>query len=286
MDNLPQNRNNTPFFIQKVKSGERISKDGYAPLNFQLYYICKGYVTQKTARETRSLRFGDLRLVPPNLTEEIQTETDNGEFFYCCCSAETAEEILRSQTATEKTIINAFRLGKSVVLKNIPLQTQRYLAEILDFMAVVYQTNAFFAEQPLKNALGIVLYLCAEAMQKQKNATAGAFERYKVLSCVDYVKNNYLKSLTLNSVVKLACMQAREFCKQFKQATGYTFNEYINKLRMEKALQLLKDERLPFTKIATLCGYGNYITFYRNFIKYTGLTPLEYIGVKGIGQAK
>jgi AraC family transcriptional regulator of adaptative response / methylphosphotriester-DNA alkyltransferase methyltransferase len=66
------------------------------------------------------------------------------------------------------------------------------------------------------------------------------------------------------------------FIHLFRQQFNMTPLEYINKLRVEKAMQLLSDTDINILNVALLCGFGSLSTFYEFFKKQVGLTPKEY----------
>ena len=80
-------------------------------------------------------------------------------------------------------------------------------------------------------------------------------------------------------------MSSKEFGAQFKAFSGRTFHDFLNKVRIEKAAEILKkaEGSIPLSELAQLCGYENYVTFYRNFCKYTGGSPQDFLNmtVKG-----
>ena len=74
---------------------------------------------------------------------------------------------------------------------------------------------------------------------------------------------------------EMAMSRASLFNK-LKTLTGMGANEYITKMRMEKAIQLVKDSSLPFTEIAERVGYNTASYFSSAFKQYTGMTPTQY----------
>jgi len=66
---------------------------------------------------------------------------------------------------------------------------------------------------------------------------------------------------------------SREFSKYFQ---NLSFGEYIRKLRIEKALELLKQPRHSLSEIAYLTGFSDQSHFTRIFKKHTGRSPAEY----------
>jgi YesN/AraC family two-component response regulator len=76
------------------------------------------------------------------------------------------------------------------------------------------------------------------------------------------------KSLDIN-----ASYLSREFSKHFN---NLSFGEYIRKLRIEKAIQLIKDNKYSLTEIAYLTGFSDQSHFTRIFKQHTGKNPLAY----------
>lgn len=67
------------------------------------------------------------------------------------------------------------------------------------------------------------------------------------------------------------------FSKYFKTMSGMTFTQYINRVRVEKAVELLrKKPGIPITEVATTCGFGTIRNFNRVFKAITGYTPKEF----------
>jgi len=66
---------------------------------------------------------------------------------------------------------------------------------------------------------------------------------------------------------------SREFSKYFD---NLSFGEYIRKLRIEKAMELLKKSEYKLSAISYLTGFSDQSHFNRVFKSFTGMTPLEY----------
>ena len=63
----------------------------------------------------------------------------------------------------------------------------------------------------------------------------------------------------------------------FKQLTGVTFTAYLNRVRIERACELLRSEsRLSINEVAARCGYNSASQFISTFEKLMGLTPGAY----------
>ena len=64
--------------------------------------------------------------------------------------------------------------------------------------------------------------------------------------------------------------------KRFKKVTGMTFTEYLNRFRIQKAVEILNDENTSSPEVGYLCGFSTPKYFRDVFRKYVGCTPKEY----------
>jgi AraC-like DNA-binding protein len=66
------------------------------------------------------------------------------------------------------------------------------------------------------------------------------------------------------------------FCKMFKKATGLTFTDYLGRIRVEKAKNLLLNPHLRVSEIAYTVGFQSLTHFNRVFRKLTGESPTDF----------
>lgn len=61
----------------------------------------------------------------------------------------------------------------------------------------------------------------------------------------------------------------------FKEQAGINFADYLEKIRMKKAMELLKDENNTVNEVAEAVGYNSVQSFRRAFKRATGISPKE-----------
>ena len=91
-----------------------------------------------------------------------------------------------------------------------------------------------------------------------------------------YIKNNYGKQLSLNEVAEYLEMSPWHFSKVFYKKVGIHFSQYLMQVRMEEAVQLLKNTNLKIYEVAMRVGYNNTDQFSRMFKKTIGKSPKEF----------
>ena len=108
---------------------------------------------------------------------------------------------------------------------------------------------------------------------RQENAEPPMISRAK-----QYIESKQGEDLTLGEVAKAVNTSTFYFCKMFKKATGLHFTEYVSRVRIEKAKNLLLNPNLRVSEVAFEVGFQSLTHFNRVFKKMTGQSPTDYRG--------
>ena len=106
---------------------------------------------------------------------------------------------------------------------------------------------------------------------QQENAESPVITRAK-----DYICEHQSEKLSLGQVAKAVNMSAFYFCKMFKKITGVNFTDYLSRVRIEKAKNLLLNPNLRVSEIAFEVGFQSLTHFNRVFKKLLGQSPTDY----------
>ena len=96
-----------------------------------------------------------------------------------------------------------------------------------------------------------------------------------VLEMIDYIKNKYQEKISISDLSKDLAYSESMLNRKFKKEVHITFNEYLNRYRINKAIDLLKNSDYNITEIAYMCGYSSAKYFARVFKKYLGMSPSD-----------
>jgi two-component system, response regulator YesN len=91
----------------------------------------------------------------------------------------------------------------------------------------------------------------------------------------EYVCANYAKALSLKTISFTFGVSAAYLGHIFKEQTGQSFSEYLNRYRLERAHYLLTHSGVSAKEAARAVGYSDPNYFYRVFKKYLGIFPSE-----------
>lgn len=98
-----------------------------------------------------------------------------------------------------------------------------------------------------------------------------------VKQMLDFIRQNYQKKVLMSDLEKQLNYSSTFLNKKFKEATGTTFMEYMNRYRILQAIELMRTQNMPVQEVAWKCGIGEYKYFSSVFKKYLGCSPKEYI---------
>ena len=95
----------------------------------------------------------------------------------------------------------------------------------------------------------------------------------KISRVTEYIVHNIEKKISLNDMARLADMSINNFHRLFKQALNDTPIQYIKKIRLYKAKQLILYNNMKAVEAAEVVGYENTSQFSREFKRYFGIPP-------------
>lgn len=91
-----------------------------------------------------------------------------------------------------------------------------------------------------------------------------------------YITRNYREDLSLSDVARALNTDVFYFCRLFKKSSGIGFAEYLGRIRIETAMELLANSELHVSAIAFEVGFQALSSFNRLFRRFTRMSPTEY----------
>ena len=91
-----------------------------------------------------------------------------------------------------------------------------------------------------------------------------------------YIEEHYDEKITSQMLAKLLNYNHQYFSRFFKDNTGYTPIEYINKYRIDMACEELLDEKKSILDISIACGFDSCSYFIKKFKALKNISPSKY----------
>ncbi len=92
----------------------------------------------------------------------------------------------------------------------------------------------------------------------------------------DYVSQHYNEHISLTAICQENFFSLPYISKKFKASCGLTFEQYLQRVRINKACKLLVDTTLSITEVANAVGYDDVKSFRHTFGKLIRRSPMEY----------
>ena len=191
--------------------------------------------------------------------ENMNTSGLNSRRYVSAIYQEPAVALAILRTLARKA---AERGGASVV--QIDEITQRATQSMMN------ARNLYKAQEVTTNMLSEL----TEAVRESREQLGGLSQ--PVRRVAEYLRLNYSQELSLSVLAEIAGLSASYLSSLFRKETGQTITDYLMKLRLEQATQLLRDSELPIQDISSFVGYTDNNYFIKVFRCRFGMTPGEY----------
>ncbi len=99
----------------------------------------------------------------------------------------------------------------------------------------------------------------------------------RINKVIDFISENLCEDLSLNTLAEIAHFSPFHFHRIFKDTLGETLNQFVNRIRVERAVDLLRtNQSLRILDAAIACGYESAEGFSRAFKKRYGFAPSQW----------
>ena len=97
-----------------------------------------------------------------------------------------------------------------------------------------------------------------------------------IARCQMWIADHYSSANPVGAMAEQTGLNRRTFMRRFRAATGYLPLEYVHRLRIEEAKQIIEREAETLDEVGSTVGYDDPAFFRRLFKRQTGLTPAAY----------
>lgn len=105
---------------------------------------------------------------------------------------------------------------------------------------------------------------------------AAVYKKLIISQTLAYMKKHYRENLTGDVLASRAYLSVNYFRSVFKEQTGCTVTDMLQKIRLSQACVLLRNTTMPVSAICNDVGYSDMKFFYKLFKESTGMTPALY----------
>lgn len=124
------------------------------------------------------------------------------------------------------------------------------------------------------NIYKICDYMIANSQNKEERTVNNSLLYVKTV--ISYIQLKYTEPIKIEAIAYACGLNRSYLTRLFKDATGYSLQEYLIVYRMKMASKFLAETDLAIQTIANKVGYGDAFTFTKAFKRHTGKSPSEF----------
>ena len=233
--------------------------------HIELHYVLEGRTTLRLGQREIPAREGNLVVVNSN---ELHAGYCDGTHM--------------------RVLVIIFDMGdfyKELADKNVIFQSLVERDETID--AIMSAIQKEYSEQRIGYRLickGELLHLivhlareyAAEVLtERESDSRKRRLERLNTV--LDYIQSNYTKQISNRELADIIHLSEDRFNHLFKESMDMPPLQYINEIRIKKAMNLLKRKEGTVVEIADSVGFTDYNHFGRQFRRYYGCAPSEIL---------
>ena len=148
--------------------------------------------------------------------------------------------------------------------------------------APVRDAMLYIADHANASTLCLIGHLCLfldgliESSSTRRELRGARLQDFYIQEAVTFMEQNYRRELTVEEIADVCKLNRSYFSKLFRDTMGCPPQEFLIRLRLSKAAELMQTTKSPIGDISAACGYPNQLHFSRAFKKHYGLSPREW----------
>lgn len=256
--------------------GREVILSGYSADCFLLLEMVRGSATVSIGTESVECTDGDYVYVPQRLVYRVASE--NG------AAVRMLKVPCELVTANMEKIDNELFYMFYVQSRN---RISVFSVEHPIYESLAYSMSEAYDEFCAKD-IGYRLsvlssaYLIISAIIRHYSGSRDSLDRMlchnvmRLRPAIDYITENCGDKIYVDTLSEMIEVSSDYFTKMFKESIGKTPIDYINTVRVNKALELLAVTDTPINEIAEKSGFANANYFHKIFKQYMNTSPLAY----------
>lgn len=262
---LAKKFDNYRSYLSKINSEQVMVHDF-----LEIFYVVKGSIKISTELEDKKLQAGDLYIISPNLVHRILPADDDNILLFLQCECEDYKKIENENN--NNVLLNNFdekiKDELIIILGNIYITSNDreisseekidkvdiYINKILSIVSMLEKKSL----DRLRKKDNDIKYLIAEIIRKLPEKIGSQSD-----TGLDKIANDYNISYSYLS-------------RTFKRITGENYTDYLLKIKMNIAVDLLINTKLKISDVAYKSGFTSIKTFNNTFRKLFSISPSKF----------
>lgn len=271
----PSKLNSSPLVAANVYHSSPLSFSWHYHQQFELVLIQRGFGLRHIGNSLQEYGPGDLVLMGPGLPHRYASANESSPSDFIVVHFDPA--ILAPAVASDPSLASLTSLLRKC-RRGVTFEGR--IAKVV--APLIEQLAAASTLKRWSLLLQIIERLAENAEARPLSSTSlddGAFTQSDVEPLdriCGYIQNNLARTISVAQVASVAAMSVSTFTRFFRRATGVSFVQYVNEMRLRTAMLLLVETNQPIKIVAHKAGYASKSYFHRKFVAARGVTPSQY----------
>jgi len=230
--------------------------------DFYMIYLINGIGHYKLGQHEVTVDAGNIVIYKPGEKQEYYYLGDEkAEAYWIHFTGYEAENLLNSLSLLNK---NVYRTGVDSECINI-------------FESIIHEIQIrkpYFHQQCIGYLIQLLSLFSRKAIFLEKGE--GIFKNINIENVIKVMHEDYQQQREIDYYAKMCNLSVYQFIRNFKRATHLSPARYIEKIRINKAKELLAETNLTINEISGLVGYSDAFYFSKVFKKVTNFSPSDF----------
>ncbi|MCH4163151.1 MAG: AraC family transcriptional regulator [Lentilactobacillus diolivorans] len=252
-------------------------KHMYHDGNFEIIIMIKGTIYLQVDNQHYTVQEGEIFALPPyhHLHGYKESPKDTQYFWFHFFTKPHGLKSLKIDKYDNKKIQSFFKKEQAV----LPLQSKMPSLEkvfILSNQILDVAKNNYFTSMSVDYLLTTLIIELSENYYKSLLGTPISEEEARIDGIKEWIRANLSEKLKVSEVADAFDLNPHYLVRIFKQQANQTVIQYINRLKLQQAKELLLRTNLPIKQIASMSFYPDEKRFMKVFKENLFLTPSEF----------
>ena len=243
----------------------------------ELVYVSNGKGVHKIDKTTYPVKKGNLIIINYNQTHSFNCDDSYKHYSILIKPEFINEKIKKSEDVFSILDISGYDDFKNLIDKEncvISFSTEetKRVESTLKLLKLELDNKNLGYNITSRACISLLLTMIFRKMSQHVFLTENVVNS----KMLDYINSHYNEKLTANYFAKEGHYDISYFSRMFKKYTGETFTQYLKKVRIKKACELILNTDYKISEIYTRVGYSDKTKFFKHFSEIMNTTPLKY----------
>ena len=260
------------YFQTCVTSNVILTEAHWHP-EYEILYVKTEMIELKSDKQTYLIASGDVAFIQPGRIHSIKGINPNSCYYAFVFSLELLT--LPQSHFFQKEIIEPIKTGTHQFPHTLSScdSANDFVSKALDQLILCSKSAPNRKHIVFSSIMQIFLHMSALL---QPCCDLNHHSNQTIKQALLFMTEHYSEHITLQQISTYVHLHPNYLCALFKDYTGQTAFQHLNRIRIEKAADLLKSQTLSVSEAASRCGFESTGFFSKKFKEHIGISPKEY----------